>query len=96
MKTDTNATSSGHRGPTAAPISKNSVIIKRLHADHGQQSFKMFLPLNPEMVREVARNVGEIFDAMGGPSLLKSSRDVSLKPNVVGTNAYVYGGIGLD
>ena len=48
-----------------------------------------FLPLNPEMVKEVERNVREIFDAMGGPLLLKSSRDVYLKPNVVGANAYV-------
>lgn len=71
-------------------ISKDTVIIKRLRADHGQQSFKNFFPLNPAMAREVERNVGEIFDAMGGPSLLKSSRDVYLKPNVVGTNAYVY------
>jgi uncharacterized protein (DUF362 family) len=71
-------------------ISKDTVIIKRLRADHGQQSFKNFFPLNPAMAMEVERNVGEIFDAMGGPSLLKSSRDVYLKPNVVGTNAYVY------
>jgi uncharacterized protein (DUF362 family) len=90
MKTDTNAMSSRHRGTTSAPSSKNTVIIKRLHADHGQQGFKKFLPLNPEMVKEVERNVGEIFDAMGGPSLLKSSRDVYLKPNVVGANAYVF------
>lgn len=26
-------------------ISKNTVIIKRLRADHGQQGFKNFLPL---------------------------------------------------
>ena len=71
-------------------VSKDTVIIKRLHADHGQQGFKNFLPLNPEMVKEVERTVGDMFDAMGGPSLLKSSRDVYLKPNVVGTSAYVY------
>ena len=74
----------------AAAVSRNTVIVKRLRADHGQQTFKNFLPLRPEMVREVERTVGEIFDAVGGPSLLKSSRDVYLKPNVVGTNAYVY------
>lgn len=74
----------------AAPVSKHSVIVKRLRADNAQPSFKDFRPLPPELAREVERHVAEIFDALGGPALLKSSRDVYLKPNLVGTHAYVY------
>lgn len=71
-------------------VSNNTVLVKRLRADHGRAGFQNFLPLSPEMVREVERNVREIFDALGGRALLKSSRDVYLKPNVVGANAYVF------
>ncbi|MFO7559312.1 MAG: DUF362 domain-containing protein [Desulfobacterales bacterium] len=71
-------------------ISRNTVIIKRLHADHGQATFKDYLPLNREMVKEIEKKVKEIFDNLGGPSLIKSSRDVYIKPNAVGTAAYVY------
>ncbi|RPJ78414.1 MAG: hypothetical protein EHJ94_09505, partial [Deltaproteobacteria bacterium] len=71
-------------------ISKNTVIIKRLHADHGQATFKEYLPLNREMVKEIEKNVKVIFDELGGSSLIQSSRDVYIKPNAVGTNAYVY------
>jgi uncharacterized protein (DUF362 family) len=42
------------------------------------------------MVKEIERNLKEIFDDLGGSSLIKSSRDVYIKPNAVGTNAYVY------
>ena len=72
------------------PQSRNTVIIKRLNADHGSQTFTKFLPLTREMVKEVERAVREIFDGLGGASLLKSSKDVYLKPNCVGANAYVY------
>lgn len=71
-------------------IAKNTVILRRLRADLGPQDFKDFRPLSSDMVREVERNLGKIFDALGGPALLKSSRDVYIKPNVVGTSAYVY------
>ena len=66
------------------------VIIKRLNAGHGQDGFARFIPLNREMVEEIERGVREIFDQLGGSSLLKSSRDVYLKPNAVGANAYVF------
>ena len=61
-----------------------------MRADHRQDTFTEFAPLNREMVREVDENVRAIFDRLGGPSLLKSSRDVYIKPNAVGANAYVY------
>ncbi len=70
--------------------SNATVIIKRLRADHGQETFKKYLPLNRGMVEEIEKNITEIFDALGGSSLIKSSRDVYIKPNAVGTNAYVY------
>jgi uncharacterized protein (DUF362 family) len=71
-------------------IFKNTVIIKRLCANHGQETFKKYLLLNREMVKEIERNLKIIFDDLGGSSLIKSSRDVYIKPNAVGTNAYVY------
>ncbi|MFH2067272.1 MAG: DUF362 domain-containing protein [Pseudomonadota bacterium] len=71
-------------------ISKNTVIIKRLDADHGRETFKNYLPLNREMVKEIGKKIKMIFDDLGGSSLIKSSRDVYIKPNAVGTNAYVY------
>jgi uncharacterized protein (DUF362 family) len=71
-------------------ISKNIVIIKRLRADHGQETFTRYLPLDPEMVKEVDRNVKEIFDGLGGSSLIKSSGEVYIKPNGVGPQPYVF------
>jgi len=71
-------------------VSHNSVIIKRLRADHGQETFTHYLPLNPEMVREVDRNVKEIFDGLGGSSLIKSSGEVYIKPNGVAHQPYAF------
>jgi len=33
-------------------IANNTVIVRRLRADPGQQNFKDFRPLSPDMVRE--------------------------------------------
>lgn len=68
----------------------NTVIIKRVAADHGQNTFTEFRPLNKAMVHGVDDNVKAIFDNLGGASLLKSSGDVYLKPNGVGPRPYVY------
>lgn len=68
----------------------NQVIVKKLSAPHQQEPFTRFLPLSPELVADVRRTAAAIFDELGGKALLKQSRDVYLKPNVVGTNAYVY------
>jgi uncharacterized protein (DUF362 family) len=70
--------------------SGNTVVIKRLRADHGQETFTRYLPLNPEMVKEVDRNVREIFDGLGGSSLIKSSGEVYIKPNGVAHQPYVF------
>lgn len=77
-------------GMNEAEIGKNTVIIKRLNADHRQDTFTKFLPLNGEMVKEIEIAVKFIFDGLGGAALLKSSGEVYIKPNVVGANAYVF------
>jgi uncharacterized protein (DUF362 family) len=71
-------------------IPRNTVIIKRLRSDHGQETFTRYLPLNAEMVKEVERNVKEVFDGLGGSSMIKSSGEVYIKPNGVGPQPYVF------
>lgn len=71
-------------------LGPNDVLVRRLRAPHGEQGFATFRPLDAAMVDELARAVGEAFDALGGASLLKPSRDVYLKPNVVGTKPYAF------
>jgi uncharacterized protein (DUF362 family) len=68
----------------------NRVIVKKLASAHQPESFDRFLPLSQEMAAEIRLAVAAIFDELGGASLLKSSGDVYIKPNVVGANAYVY------
>lgn len=72
------------------PSAEKTVIIKRLNAEHGQDSFAVFAPLNRELVKEIDKNVKEIFDVLGGASLIKSSGDVYIKPNGVGADPYVH------
>ena len=62
----------------------NKVIVKKLAAKHQQKPFTQFQPLSEKMVADVRKAVAAIFDELGGSSLLKSSRNVYLKPNVVG------------
>lgn len=71
-------------------MDKNTVIIKRLAADHDQETFTEFRPLNNAMVKEVDDKVKAVFDSLGGPSMIKSSGDVYIKPNGVGEMPYVY------
>ena len=71
-------------------VNNKVVIVKKLASEHQQEPFTQFLPLSEEMVADIKRAVAEIFDELGGPSLLKSSGDVYLKPNVVGGLAYSY------
>ncbi len=68
----------------------NKVIVKKLASEHQQEPFTQFLPLSEKMVADIKQAVAAIFDELGGPSLLKSSRDVYLKPNIVGGLAYAY------
>jgi len=71
-------------------VGKKTVLMKRLNADHGQDSFADFIPLNDDLVKEVNKNVKEIFDTLGGASLIKSSGDIYIKPNGVGADPYVH------
>jgi uncharacterized protein (DUF362 family) len=71
-------------------MDSNTVIIRRLAADHGQETFTEFRPLNEAMVKEVDANVKAVFDSLGGASMIKSSGDVYIKPNGVGAKPYVY------
>ena len=64
------------------------VIIKQLNAPHQKESFKQFLPLSNALTSEINKNIKEIFDMLGGASLLKSSREVYIKPNAVDSKAY--------
>lgn len=67
-----------------------TVFIRKLQASHQSQSFTKFLPLNNELVAEIRSTVKEIFDAMGGESLIKSSGDVYIKPNGIDAKPYCY------
>lgn len=69
---------------------ENTVIIRRLSAAHGINGFSEFVPLSKAMSEEVHLKVKDIFDALGGKSLIKSSGDVYIKPNGVGADPYVY------
>lgn len=75
---------------TDARPSPNTVIVKRLRAEHGQNGFSRYLPLTSDMVREIETAVKEVFDALGGSSLIKSSGDVYIKPNGVGQQPYAF------
>ncbi len=77
-------------GKNETGIGKDTVIIKRLNADHGQDTFTQFLPLNGEMVKEIENAVKYIFDRLGGASLIKSSGDVYIKPNAIDSKAYTH------
>jgi uncharacterized protein (DUF362 family) len=74
----------------SAKVSGHTVFVKRIRADHDQKTFKEYLPLNPEMRKEIELNIGEIFDGLGGAALIKSSGDVYIKPNGVGHQPYAF------
>jgi uncharacterized protein (DUF362 family) len=67
---------------------KTKVIIKKLLSSHQNESFTNFLPLNSALVSDIGNAVPAIFDELGGPSLLKSSGEVFIKPNAVDAKAY--------
>jgi len=69
---------------------KEPVIVRRLQSPHQKESFTEFLPLNDALRNEVFAVVGEIFDAAGGKSLLKTSGDVYIKPNGIDSKPYCY------
>ncbi|MBN2159096.1 MAG: DUF362 domain-containing protein [Spirochaetes bacterium] len=67
-----------------------SVYIKKIVSHRDQKTFTVFRPLNDEMKKEMAAGVKEIFDFYGGTAMLKSSRDVYIKPNAVDSKPYAY------
>lgn len=69
---------------------KEKVIIQQIKAAHQVESFRHFLPLGEEMQKEIRVAVAEIFDALGGASLLKASGEVYIKPNAVDAKAYTH------
>ncbi|RJP91500.1 MAG: DUF362 domain-containing protein [Desulfobacteraceae bacterium] len=71
-------------------MKKATVIIKRLEAAHQKTSFTSFQPLSKEMRKDISLKVKEIFDALGDSQLLKSSREVYIKPNAVDAKAYSF------
>jgi len=71
-------------------VSSRLVIVKRLDAPHPEESFTRYRPLGAAMVAAVRKAVREIFEELGGRSLLKSSRDVYIKPNAVDARPYTY------
>ena len=75
---------------SSVQIDRNTVIVKRLSAEHGRGTFAHFVPLGAEMVEDIRGTVGAIFSAMGGAALIKSSGDVYIKPNAVGPQPYSY------
>jgi len=67
-----------------------TVTVKRLQTPHQTESFKQYKPLSPAMKEEVFAAVSEIFEAAGGKSMLKSSKDIYLKPNGIDSKPYCY------
>lgn len=71
-------------------MSTASVVIKRLQSEDNRETFAIYRPLGEGMKAEVNRAVGEIFDSLGGRSLLKPSGDVYVKPNAVDSRPYTH------
>ncbi len=69
---------------------KATVYVRHLDAPHQSESLTKFMPLNDEMKAEIKKAVWEIFDNAGGANLLKSSKDVYIKPNGIDAKAYCY------
>lgn len=69
---------------------KTTVFVKHLAAPHQTESLTKFLPLNDALRAEVKTAVDEIFDNAGGEALLKSSKEVFVKPNGIDGQPYCY------
>ena len=64
------------------------VVSKILKSPHQKESFTKFKPLEEGLSDEVFKAVTEIFDQLGGASLLKKSGEVYIKPNAVDSKPY--------
>ena len=67
-----------------------TVYVRKLKAPHQNESFTIFKPLNNELRQEIQTTVKEIFNKAGGKSLLKSSKDVYIKPNGIDGKPYCF------
>lgn len=71
-------------------MSKAKVIIKRLHHLPDTSNLATFRPLDKEVTAEINTVTKEILDTLGGKTLLKSSRDVYIKPNAIDSRPYTF------
>ncbi len=70
--------------------SKTTVYVRHLHAEHQKESLTRFQPLNNELKEELRTTIFELFDKAGGEALLKSSKEVFIKPNGIDGQPYCY------
>ncbi|MCP4760583.1 MAG: DUF362 domain-containing protein [archaeon] len=71
-------------------MQNTKVMVKKLNASHDGNTFTEFRPLNEKMREEISNSVKTIFDFFGGKLMLKSSRDVFLKPNGIDGKFYCF------
>ena len=69
---------------------KTTVYVRHLNAPHQSESLTKFMPLNDALRAEVRTAVFELFDKAGGEKMLKSSREVFIKPNGIDGQPYCY------
>jgi len=67
-----------------------TVFTRKLPVSHQTESFTKFMPLSYELVTEIRSAVKEIFNAIGGKNLIKSSGDVYIKPNGIDAKPYCH------
>ena len=71
-------------------LKKADVTVRCLKSPHQNESFTKYKPLDPSLRDEVFTAVREILDSAGGSVMLKSSRDVYIKPNGISNKPYSY------
>ena len=71
-------------------MGKTTVYVRHLESPHQTESLTKFQPLNKALAEEAAKVVYEIFDAAGGASMLKSSKEVFIKPNGIDGQPYCF------
>lgn len=69
---------------------KTTVYVKHLEAPHQSESLTKFMPLNNELAKELKEAIWDLFDKAGGESMLKSSKEVFIKPNGIDGQPYCY------
>ena len=69
---------------------KTKVYVRHLNSEYQKESRTKFLPLSKEMADEIKTTVYEILDNAGGEKLLKSSKNVYIKPNGIDGKAYCF------